>query len=145
MGVNPLTSSAPLWYAIPDLLASALLTGKPPKVLRAFRLAPKGKQRGLKPVRLRGEVEVDPKREDFLRTVIEARQRIKRERDLSSEERERSQLFLKILANAGSYGVFVEMNRKQAPGDELIPLRAGEGPSEYPLRAPARPRLNGKG
>jgi len=143
VGVNPLTSSAPLWFAIPDLLASALLTGKPPKVLRAFRLVPRGRQRGLKPARLRGGVEVDPRRSDFFRTVIEARQRIKRDRELSSEERERSQLFLKILANAGSYGVFVEMNRKQAPGDELIPLavHGREGRFEFKTRAPEDPGI----
>ena len=33
IGVNHLTSPTPLWYAIPDLIASTLLTGKPPKII----------------------------------------------------------------------------------------------------------------
>lgn len=40
IGVNPLTSRWPLWYTGPDLVASTLLTGKPPKILRGIRLKP---------------------------------------------------------------------------------------------------------
>ena len=118
LGVNPLTTTEPLWYAIPDLVASTLLTGKSPRILRAFRLVPHGRQRGLTPIRLRGGVEVDPKKDDLFRIVIEARQRVKRDQGLSQEERDRLELFLKIFANSGSYGIFVEMNRQETPRDK---------------------------
>jgi hypothetical protein len=49
IGVNPLTSAKPLWYAGPDLVASTLLFGKPPRIIEAFKLVPVGMQKGLQP------------------------------------------------------------------------------------------------
>jgi hypothetical protein len=117
VGVNPLYSETPLWLAIPDLVASVLLTGKAPTVIRAFLLVPEGKQ-DLQAVRLRGEVKVDPRQQNLFQAVIEARQRAKRDESLPDEERGRMEHFLKIFANAGSYGVFVEMNRKEMRSDD---------------------------
>ncbi len=122
VGVNHLTSETPLWYAIPDLVVSTLLTGKAPRILRAFRLVAKGRQPQLKSVRIRGGVQVDPEKSNLFRIVIEARQRVKRDETLSEEEQERTQRFLKVFANAGSYGVFVEMIRKEAPKDKPVEL-----------------------
>ena len=51
IGVNPLHSARPLWYALPDLVASTLLTGRPPRVLDAFRLVPNGRLGSLASVR----------------------------------------------------------------------------------------------
>ena len=34
IGVNPLTSTEPLWYTLADLVASRLLTGRAPRLLR---------------------------------------------------------------------------------------------------------------
>src|SRR5262249_39522290 len=56
IGVNPLTSSEPLWYTIPDAVEATLLTDQPPTVLRALRLVPHGVAPNLRPVRLRGEI-----------------------------------------------------------------------------------------
>jgi len=117
VGVNRLTSPGPLWYALPDLVASTLLTGKPPRILQAFRLVPRGRQRKLHTVQLGGAVEIDPRGESLFRAVIEARQQVKRDPTLDPQERERIQRFLKTFANAGSYGVFVEMIRKTLRDD----------------------------
>jgi len=38
IGINYLTSKRPLWYALPDVIASKLLTGKTPKILRVTSL-----------------------------------------------------------------------------------------------------------
>src|SRR4029077_18778990 len=70
IGVNALTSDTALWYAGPDLCASKLLSGKSPKVLKAYRLVPEGLQKGLCPVRLRGEIQIDPATQDFFRSLI---------------------------------------------------------------------------
>jgi hypothetical protein len=115
IGLNPLTSQAPIWYAGPDIVASVLLTGKVPKIIKAIRVVPQGTQTGLHPIHLRGAVEVDPSREDFFRKVIESRFRIKSdkqmpENELPENERKALVYFLKIMANAGSYGLFVELN-----------------------------------
>ncbi len=111
IGINPLTSSTSLWYPGPDLVAAALLTGKAPKVLRAFRLVPEGQQPGLQPVRLRGEVVIDPRHDDFFKRVIEERQGLQRRQGAKRDAW--LDLFLKVLANAGSYGIFAEMNRNE--------------------------------
>ena len=110
IGINPLTSEEPIWYAGPDVIAAALLTGRPPKIVRAFRIVALGQQSDLESVSLRSMVTVDPKTEDFFKKVIEARARIKSASALSKEERDAHSYFLKILANSGSYGLFVEVN-----------------------------------
>ncbi len=141
VGVNALTSSEPLWYGIPDLVASKLLTGRAPRLRQAFRLVPKGTQKTLRPVLLGGAVSVDPSRENLFKTVIEERQRIKKDRSLSRVVRDRLQLFLKILANAGSYGVFVEMNRNQLQSgkSEKLWVYGREGRFDCETSAPEKP------
>lgn len=103
IGLNYLTAEKPIWYAGPDLVASAILTGRPPAVVRALRMVGQGQQSGLKPTNLGGMVEINPAKDDFYRKVIEQRISHKKEnKDLAE--------FLKVLANSGSYGLFVEVN-----------------------------------
>jgi len=129
IGVNPLTSEEPIWYAGPDLVAATLLTGRPPVILRAFKVVPEGQQAGLRPVNLRGMIAIDPRKDDFFKAVIEARARVKSDHNLSHTERDALSYFLKILANAGSYGLFVEIN----------PERVGTNPKTgKPARATLR-------
>jgi hypothetical protein len=45
IGLNPLCSDKPIWYAVPDLVASVFLSRKIPTVLKAFRLVPVGVQK----------------------------------------------------------------------------------------------------
>lgn len=107
IGINPLYSDQPMWYTIPDLIAATLLTGKAPRIQRAVRFTPAGGRLAtLQPTRLRGQVPVDPTREDFFRTVVEQRHAVKNtEPDLAA--------FLKVLANAGSYGNFAQMDPQE--------------------------------
>jgi hypothetical protein len=118
IGVNSLASDEALWYAGPDLAASAILTGKAPRIVRAVRLVPMGRQRGLRPVSLRGVVDADPRCGDFFRTVIEERKRCKARDDLPPMDQTRLDRFLKVLANSGSYGILAEQNRQTLPSDQ---------------------------
>ena len=102
IGLNALRWKQSTWIAGPDLIASVLLSGHIPKVQEALRLIPHRKQRGLWPVRLRGAISVDPRKEDFFTRVIEYRKRNKAD--------DRLQHFLKILANSTSYGTYLELN-----------------------------------
>ena len=115
IGINPLSSAQPLWYALPDLVASTLLTGKPPTILRAVRLRPVGTVPGLTPLRLPGGRLVDPRTEDPFQVMTEQRQLVRHDPTLDPEERDRVQLFLKITANAGAYGIWAEYNRQDLP------------------------------
>ncbi len=117
IGINPLTSREPIWFAGPDVVSATLLTGRPPRILRAFRVVPEGQQEGLRTVSLRGMIEIDPRRDDFFKSVVEARGRISKDSSLPLEEREALEYFLKILASAGSYGLFVEVNPERVGTD----------------------------
>jgi len=103
-----------LWYSLPDVVASVLLTGRVPKIVDAFRIEPVEEVEGLKPVKLRGAVGVDPREEDFFKIVIEQRKSLASRADLSGEDRARLDKTLKVLANATSYGINAEMNRQEA-------------------------------
>ena len=102
IGLNELHWKESMWVAGPDLIASKLLSGRVPKVEEAFRIIPYGRQIGLRPVRLRSAILVDPRREDFFTRVIEYRKQNKAD--------DRLQYFLKILANGTSYGTYLELN-----------------------------------
>ncbi|MDP9364333.1 MAG: hypothetical protein M3Q10_08955, partial [Chloroflexota bacterium] len=116
IGINPLTSDRPLWYALADVLVAKLRTGRAPRIRRALRFVPDGRQ-ALEPVKLRGQVLIDPARRDLFREAIVARRAVKHGEPpydrLTREERDRLQQFLKILVNATSYGIYMEMNRQQ--------------------------------
>lgn len=129
IGVNPYQDTAPRWYALPDLVASTLLIGKPPRVLRAWRLAPSGVLAGLRPVKLGGVVPVDPVAGDFFQAVIEERRRVQRRDDLPPAERTRLDAFLKVLANSGAYGIYGQFDRTETRED-----RPGKGRAKKPRR-----------
>jgi hypothetical protein len=100
-----------LWFSIPDVVASVLLTGRIPEILDAFMIEAHGTLSTLRPTKLRGLIEVDPERDDFFRVIVEERLRISAQRDLSDIERKRLEKALKILASATSYGIWAQMDR----------------------------------
>jgi hypothetical protein len=102
-----------LWFSLPDVAASVLLTGKVPKIVDAFKLVPTGKLPNLRPVRLSGEVWVNPRTQDLFRTVIEQRKTKAKKERASREDADRLDKALKVLANATSYGIYAEMNRQE--------------------------------
>jgi hypothetical protein len=118
IGLNFLTSSKPIWYAGPDIVASMLVTGKIPKIVRAIRLRAQEPQSNLGPVNLRGEVPIDPNESDFFRKVVE-------QKGHYNEIDEGLSHFLKILGNSGSYGLFVEVNPTKLPKPANIKVFSG--------------------
>jgi DNA polymerase type B, organellar and viral len=118
IGLNYLSSEKPIWYAGPDLVASKILTGKTPKILKAIRMVPSGRQFGLKRTNLGGMVEVNPEN-DFYRTVIEQRISHKLKNKPLAD-------FLKVLANSGSYGLFVEVNTETKKKETKVSYFSGE-------------------
>jgi hypothetical protein len=120
IGVNYFTSKEPFWFAGPDIVASILLTGKVPRIQKAIAVVPRGKQKGLRSVSLRGMVEIDANKHSFFKHVIE--QRAAHESDPGLH------YWLKILANSGSYGLFVELNPNEAHN---APLRVFSGEESF--------------
>lgn len=115
IGVNPLSSDKPMWWTLADCIASKLRTGRSPRVRRALRFTAAGKQE-LKAVSLRGQTEIDPNEQDFFRDAILERREANNPQGkyihLLEDERERLRKFIKILINATSYGIYMEMNRQ---------------------------------
>jgi hypothetical protein len=111
IGLNELVAEHDLWYTFADVVASTLLGGRPPTVLEAFRVVPVGRTSGLAPVRLRGEIAVDPAADDLFRFATEARARVKADRAPSKSERDWMAQFLKTFANGGAYGIFAEVRQ----------------------------------
>ena len=107
-------SGVTLPYMLPDLLAARLLGGKLSKIVRATTFEPKGK-RELQHLTILGTV-VGPQ-DDLIQTLTEARIREKKEKRPGWEVRA---LGLKILVNSGSYGIFVEVNRKRKSGEATV-------------------------
>jgi hypothetical protein len=117
IGLNYLSSDRGLWFMLADCVASKLLTGKAPKVERAVRFTPRAIQPGLSPINIRGNpaYRIVPNRDDFYRRLIDLRRSVKEAEDRASKRADKErlhseQLALKILANATSYGIFIEIN-----------------------------------
>jgi len=119
VGVNYLyagqhASSREMWFSLPDVVAPVILTGKIPNIVDSFRIVAVGVQPGLKPTKLYGQIEIDPTNDDFFKLAIEQRRRLSVRTDLSNQEKELLGKFLKVLANAASYGIYAEMNRQES-------------------------------
>ncbi len=118
IGINALSSDRPIWFAGPDVIASVLLAGKVPRIEKAIRMVPHGRQAGLKRTSLRGMVAIDPRRHDFFRYVVEQRELHESDETLAG--------FLKVLANSGSYGSFVEITPEKLSRPVRIKVFSGE-------------------
>ncbi len=110
IGLNYAKGKA-LWYTYPDIIASKLLTGKVPKVIKAFRFVAKGRQSNLHSINLFGKA-INPYKDDFIRYLIEHRLEVKRKlkQDPDNKDLKKEDFIAKIIANATSYGIFVEVN-----------------------------------
>lgn len=138
IGINPLTSRKPIYYSGPDLVAAKLQTGRAPKIIKAFRVVPVGVQDGLQKISLGGAVEINPRSDDFFKRVIEARIQIK----ANNKQGESDPLadFLKVLANSGSYGLFVEVNPEKVPRGHRALVRVFSGNDEFVTTSPVLER-----
>lgn len=123
IGVNRLMNREAMWFTLADVLAAKLLGGKTPEIVSAIRFDPMGPQADLKPVVLAG-VEVKPSTDDFYALLINQRRRVQAMEDEAPADEKAalgaSQQGLKILANATSYGIFVELNVQQLDRAQVV-------------------------
>lgn len=115
VGFNHLTSTRPVYYTLGEIVLSKLLTGKTPKIIKAIRFEAIGKQKTLTPTYVLG-ITIDPSKDNLFKVLVEKRQEIQRLRDKEKKDSagykrlDSIQRAIKILANATSYGIFIEMN-----------------------------------
>jgi hypothetical protein len=122
IGLNYLTAETSLWYTLADCIVSKLLTGKSPEIEEAITYRPGPRQEGLKPVKILGrdDYTIDPYTDDFYLALIDLRDEAKAKGDSIEKT-------LKIIANSTSYGIFIEVNRDDAPKSELLQVYGPNG------------------
>jgi hypothetical protein len=143
IGLNFLSADEPQWFTLADVLASKVLTGRMPEVISALRFKPKGQQRDLKPIDIAGQT-INPATDDFYQRLIIHRNAIKAKletagaRDkpaLKSDEQA-----IKILANATSYGIFVELNvGEYVKTERMVGYGGRSHPSRFKSQTSERP------
>src|SRR5208282_2856861 len=84
IGLNYLSADEPQWFTLADVLASKVLTGKTPEIVRAVRFEPRGQQIGLMPIEIAGQI-IDPANDDFYQRLIIHRNAIKAKLDNPNE------------------------------------------------------------
>ena len=111
IGVNYLksTDDTCLWYTLPDLIASKLLSGKTPVIEDATTFTPNGTQDELNQIQILKRITLKPG-QDFIKKLIEERLRIKESQ--SDTDDDIRQNILKIIANSTSYGIFIQVDRE---------------------------------
>jgi hypothetical protein len=121
IGLNPLNSKEPIWYAGPDLAASKRKTGRAPRVIQAFKVVPRGSQDGMKGASI-GSRKFNPAKDDFFRAIIEERN--------SLPKGHPHYLLLKIIANS-MYGIFAELNKYEYGKNSAKKLKVFSGQHKF--------------
>lgn len=124
IGLNFLTCEQPLWYTLADCIAAKILSGKSPRVVKAITYSPGQPQENLKSIEIMGrpEYRINPLENDFFRRLVDLR-------DDAKGRKDEAQLALKILVNSTSYGIFIEINRDDAPKSEKLCVVGPNGTS----------------
>jgi hypothetical protein len=122
IGLNYLTGNSALWFTLADCIVSKLLTGKSPSIEEAITFRPGNRQSDLQPVKIMGrdDYEIDPAKDDLFTRLIDLRDEAKAKGDSIENT-------LKIIANSTSYGIFIEINRDDAPKAELLHVYGPKG------------------
>jgi hypothetical protein len=143
IGLNYLSADEPQWFTLADVLASKVLTGRTPEVIRAVRFRLKGQQRGLKPIDIAGQT-INPATDDFYQRLIIHRNAIKAKLETASETEKpplkSDEQAIKILANATSYGIFVELNvGEYVKTERMVGYGGRPQPSRFKSQTSERP------
>lgn len=128
IGLNYLSSDSHLWYALADVVTTKILTGRTPHIEEAIMFDPGAPQLGLKPIDLFGQPEfrIDPYHPgDGFRSMVNLRDSIRHD-----PTRQTEQNAIKIISNATSYGIFIEVQRDEASEPEAIQVWGPDGEIE---------------
>ena len=143
IGLNYLSADEPQWFTLADVLASKILTGRTPEIIKALRFKPKGQQKGLKPIDIAGQT-INPATDDFYQRLIIHRKAIKAKLETASAPDKPAlksdEQAIKILANATSYGIFVELNvGEYVKTERMVGYGGRPHPSRFKSQTSERP------
>jgi hypothetical protein len=117
IAITPLFTEEPRWHALSDVLGSVLLEGPAPKILRALRFEPKGRERTVT-VHFRGDVPISTA-EPLFKTLVEQRQ-IAKHHSRGNRELGRLEMGLKTMVNS-AYGITAEVNITPHDSKKILP------------------------
>ena len=125
MGINYLSAGNDdaLWFSIPDIVFSVLKTGRIPKIIDAFRIVPCGMQTGLKPIKLRGKVYIDPREQDFFKAIVEERHHLISRPSTATSPARRTRSSDGVRANGG----WTKTSSGRRRGRKQVGTRAAKG------------------
>jgi DNA polymerase III epsilon subunit-like protein len=135
IGLNHIHSDHSLWYTLPDVIASKLLTGQTPIIEEAIGFRAGRPQKGLRAINLLGreDFHFDPTRSDMFVELINMRDGAKAAKDAIEKQ-------LKILANSACYGIFAEVIRDDHPKPKPISYVGLDGePQSFETKAVEEP------
>jgi len=128
IGVNHLTSKEPTWYTLADVVASKLITGRTPTILRGIEFVPVGTMPSLKVGKLGGNlreaIEIDPRSVDPFQVGVEQRASTVDGVKVKSTP---VGAFLKVFLNATSYGMHAEFNAAELATDSTESVNVFNG------------------
>ena len=116
-------------------------TGRTPIVHKAWRLEPEGTNPNLDPVKLRGNVDFDPRRDDLFKVLPEQRQIARHDAALAESDRDRTSRFLKVMGNSVGFGIYVQLDRDDTR-TKPVPIEVHTGddkPYRTTTTTPERP------
>lgn len=124
IALNHVTSDRKMWWALPDVVDSKLVSGKVPKIARANRFKAVGKQKGLRKVTILGK-EIDPYKDNLFKWLIEYRLELQHKIKECNNPAERQlldkkQKGIKIIANATSYGIYMQIDTEDEECDLTV-------------------------
>lgn len=111
VGLNYVKSEHTLYYALADVVASKILTGKVPNIVKAIRLEPTGSQDTLRKTKVLG-IEIDPRKQNLFKFLVEEKERL-----IHDKPRRNA---IKILINSMSYGIYIECNKENKKSDIAV-------------------------
>ena len=143
IGLNHLSADEPQWFTLADVLASKILSDRTPEVIAALQFSPRGQQKNLKPIDIAGRT-IDPATDDFYQRLIIHRNAIKAKLETASEADrpglKSDEQAIKILANATSYGIFVELNvGEYVKTERMVGYGGRQHPSRFKSNTSERP------
>ena len=122
IGLNHLTATESVWYTLADCVVSKLLTRRAPCIEEALTYRPGAPQNGLTRAKILGrdDFTIDPMQDDFFTRLVDLR-------DEAKTRGSADEVALKIIANSTSYGIFIEVNRDDAPKAEPLTVFGPRG------------------
>jgi len=129
IGVNYVRGKQ-LWFSYPDIVASKLLSGKVPKIIKSYKFVPHGIQSTLTPIKLFGKM-INPRETDLIKYLIERRLEIKKmlKSDPNNESLKNEDQIAKAITASCSYGKFLQVNIRDAR-----PVKVGKTKKKKPVK-----------